>query len=459
MKRFLVVSLLAIPGVADAAGYDVARSTNYVETWWYTTDQPGNMFKTVNHVNGSLAQPPGPYTWYWLFNPKTSETRSNDGDDTILARRGEDCTNFVSQALKEGGITFTTGTVIPYWGKGNALVRVRELQGTLRSIASPVTFFSPSGAPANLSAGDVVIWQNRHPTIVQSGAGRNVVLAAHSNDTKTGTLDYYFESPSVGRWARAFHLVGVAVTTATTASDATAPSTIRRDSQGRSIPDGGFGTGTQFTAEVSDSGSGVDSFEVTEREPILDQTWSLILGDASYVLSDPTFHGSAHTYSIDLSRIADGTTVYFQALDAAGNLELTSFQLDRVSPTSELFDANGASLVYASSMTQVTVKGSDASSGIDKITLLKPDQTTSTQTFSGQLVAYATFTSLADGSHLATAHDRANNSAQQSFTREGPVFLVGAQLRAVCRNPLSVGLNFSEGSLPYRQAGRRSELI
>jgi len=101
-------------------------------------------------------------------------------------------------------------------------------------------------------------------------------------------------------------------------------------------------------------------------------------------------------------------------------LELTSFQLDRVNLRAELFDANGTSLVYASSMTTVNVVGTDSVDGIEKITLLKPDQTTSTQTFFGVVqTATATFSSLADGQYTAKVYHLAETqTAEGSFNRK-----------------------------------------
>jgi hypothetical protein len=109
-------------------------------------------------------------------------------------------------------------------------------------------------------------------------------------------------------------------------------------------------------------------------------------------------------------------------------------------------------------MTAVTVQGADALSGVGQITLLYPDGSVSTQTFSGPPTASYTFSGLPDGQFVASVYDQAQNVIQQNFTTKALPLVVERRQDAVCKNGSFAFVKFREGSLLYRQAGRLSEL-
>ena len=139
--------------------------------------------------------------------------------------------------------------------------------------------------------------------------------------------------------------------------------------------------------------------------------------------------------------------------------------VDNSPGTVTLKDTGGNIFTGATSSTTIVVQGDDTDSGIDRIVLVQTSggSYSSTSTVSGvQTSAQATFPtsgSLSDGVYAALVYNLSGVASQAGFTRERPSFLVGAQLRDVCRNPASVSLNFWGGSLLYRQAGRLSELV
>ena len=101
LSAFAVMIGMAMHARAQSS-YSVALATAYSQAWYQTAvNNPNNL---VDHINGSRAAPPGPYAWYWLSDPNTGSTTKNDGDGTINALLGEDCTNFGSQELKAGGV-------------------------------------------------------------------------------------------------------------------------------------------------------------------------------------------------------------------------------------------------------------------------------------------------------------------------------------------------------------------
>ena len=407
MKALLLALLL--PGSAHAA-YNVAVSTNYAKSWFSTTGT-GSPAGQVRHVNSSLATPPGPYTFYWKI-PFVG-TFSDNGTGLVSTGLGRDCANFVSQCLQAGGITMPGDG-----GQNNTFIGAARLGAALKSIATETRFSDPSGIPSNLSPGDVIVWNQAHATIVSSGQGSGVKLAAHTWDRFDAPLSMYFDWFKVGR---AYHITG---TNITVSGDVTAPTMNIFNFQNFVIPTGGWGNGYAFTATVSDSGDGVDWLEVVTSTPILDREIEPSEGLASYVFVDPTHYGASHTYSVNLYSLSDGTTVYFQAFDGAGNLNLQSFRLDRVPPTTPtIADTSGNPITTATSSTTVVITGSDALSGAYTLNLTDGGSynETSTNTMPSPNTPYsATFPigggALADGSYTATVMDQAGNQASVSFT-------------------------------------------
>ena len=70
---------------------------------------------------------------------------------------------------------------------------------------------------------------------------------------------------------------------------------------------------------------GISSLEVTKGSPLIDSERNLATGCGSYILSDPTHFASSNTYTVDISSLPPGTTIYIQAFDDAGGVTVRGF--------------------------------------------------------------------------------------------------------------------------------------
>lgn len=423
------IVVLALGLAQESRAYNRTAAHDYIVDWCETDlNQNGN----VDHVNNPFAfESPGVgnFVWWYKFKPLSlipiepfSEkgiTLTDYGWDWIPKRWGFNCTNFVSQVLIGGGITFTG--LDSQWDDAahGTFKRVDRLYNALLYSANTVavTIQSPRDNPSSLAVGDPV----RFPTISHMAVIEStnpIVLAYNSSDfcaprymPLAGLNPGYF--PLIG-----FHIIG---DTIAARADVTPPTMQLLRADGTIIPDGGFTGTTSVTAILTDGGDGVERIEVFDGAPLIDGMYNYAYGFATGRFRDDGIAGGSSTSTISLYNLKDGATAYFQGFDNAGNVTIQGVTMDQVRPSLGLLDTNGAPMipspsgVSATSMTPVSVRGTDSNAGIGKITILKPDNTTSTQTFSGEIVAYATFSALAAGSYTAKVYDRAENYTSVEF--------------------------------------------
>ncbi len=463
LRWFLLLLLTLPPARAGAqAIYDNSSAAQYINAWW-NSDVDGNGF--VDHVNNSseaaLNFPPplgpvGPvpdknYLWY-------NNVGGNLGDNGRTLATGDetahpnDCTNFVSQALIKGGIPINSLKGIrPDWvsnggfGQGDTLLRVRYLDAALKSIAQRQVFTlsasGPNPAPTGLVPGDIVEWGEPHMTMVVSGTGANVLLGYHSNDNinvplvngQTGIYDL-FKAAHVSYCQQhspagtdcsfsnytiqgiAYHITG---TNIQASLDTTPPTYIVQDSSGQTIPDGGATAGT-ISVKVTDSQSGVEALEVTVGGPILDSLAPILHGTADLIFMDHTSYGpGTHTYSVDLNSVPNGSQVFIEALDAAGNLapiqSFTAGPADTTPPTLTAFDANG-NPIHDGDKTQspiIKAEATDSGSGVSILSLAGSPYNYPDGVADTGLLQFATVS----GTNTIVATDRSGNTATINFTK------------------------------------------
>lgn len=228
-------------------------------------------------------------------------------------------------------------------------------------------------------------------------------------------------------------------------TDMTPPDEIIRDANGRIIPNGGFGSGSNFTAEVDDSSSGVNGLVVTTGT-VINREMDLVSGAGSFLFDDPNFYGASSTYTVNIGTLDDGSVVFFEGIDAAGNVTISSFTVDNSSPTISAVDGYGVPLVQPGLTTSstVVVTANDSISGVASIVLFDGVNYT-TNTFSGApSTATWTLSSLSPGNYSVYAYDLAGNQGQFYFTVAKTPSVVGSTGPPVLLNVFSVpggGLN------------------
>jgi HEAT repeat protein len=319
-----IAALLLIFACAGVQAYDRDAALAYSEQWWDTNlvhDPEG----LVDHVNSRLQCSTCPYTWYYL-GPRTfagisipilSVARSNGGDSTVPKSQGADCSNFVSQVLKAGGIRMPGDG-----GRGDTYKEVARLGAALKTISAQTLLLKPdSPVPADAALGDVVEFQGLpHMAVV---VGLNPIrLRYHTTDTREKNL----RSIRAEYFPAVFHHIIKDVITAS--ADTTPPTVIVRSGDAV-VPNEGSAPAGILTIEVSDSGDGVQNLEVTRGAPIVDTPINFESGAASYVFRDRTARDASHSYVVDLGPLRDGETVFVQAFDAAGNVSANSFVIRR----------------------------------------------------------------------------------------------------------------------------------
>ncbi len=71
---------------------------------------------------------------------------------------------------------------------------------------------------------------------------------------------------------------------------------------------------------------GISSLEVTKGSPLIESERNLANGCGSYIFSDPTHFASSNTYTVDISSLASGTSIYIQAFDDAGGVTVRGYK-------------------------------------------------------------------------------------------------------------------------------------
>lgn len=150
----------------------------------YISQRPSASILSYSGYNGNAARDYA-YTYYKNYNPSYTD----------YSKQGGDCTNFVSQCLKAGGLP-TDGT----WFKdSNAWIRVIELRNWLVNKGYATEYSWQS----NCKVGDVVQLQNSskgiytHSLLISyiDGYGQ-VYLAAHTNEAWNKAVYNYYPSSS-----------------------------------------------------------------------------------------------------------------------------------------------------------------------------------------------------------------------------------------------------------------------
>ena len=160
-KVLVILLLLLVIGASEVSAYNSTEACNYANDYW---------------------------------------DKRNLKEYADYSSQGGDCANYVSQCLIEGGLDLDQDENIPFShiGKGGTIANCDSLHEHLEDFqhTEVSTGTSASQAPSNLRLGDVIIFgyaadDYTHAAIVISGSGSNVVLAAHSGDHNTLTIDNY----------------------------------------------------------------------------------------------------------------------------------------------------------------------------------------------------------------------------------------------------------------------------
>ncbi len=316
--RRVTVALLLSFIAADARAYDRSAALAYSAEWWNTDFSGDNL---VDHVNSPRHCSTCPYTWNWLraqtifgIEIPLYERSENDGDNSVSRENGADCSNFVSQVLKAGGIQMSGDG-----GRGGTYREVEKLGAGLLSIAQQTPLETANSAiPANGEPGDVIqfVGLNHSGIVVSTNPVR---LRYHTSDRFNMLLT---DARLAGYFPAIYHHITADAIAA--ASDSTPPTVVVRSGQ-TTVPNDGFASGDSLTIEVSDSGAGIRNLQVTRGAPIFDSTLNFDSGAGVFLLRDRTFRGSNFTYSLDLSGVPEGTPIFVHAYDAAGGLTLSRF--------------------------------------------------------------------------------------------------------------------------------------
>lgn len=330
----------SLPGTSEA--YDRAKASAYVQQWVNTvfgrTDfgNPAYHASAVDHVHNKRPANLHPatdpsdnhdYTWYYalgvtLFGRTFHYHRSNnDGDGTQPESNGEDCTNFVSQALIAGGIQFppaTAGDVRR--GRDGTIKVVKALDLELRGISTVRTANTPADlAGAQLDVGDVIEFGGRHMTMVVNTSPLQVAYHSYDNNP---VFPADIMSQKEMRPAIAFHINSD--TLPQMPSDQVPPAIGLTDARGNSIPDLGSVALATLSGTAMDSDTGIQSFVLTSGGPIIESIGDVLSGTANEVFRDDTPHAPGQIAQYTFPALSNG--VYFaEAFDGAGNYSVTSF--------------------------------------------------------------------------------------------------------------------------------------
>ncbi|PIU65510.1 MAG: hypothetical protein COS84_06820 [Armatimonadetes bacterium CG07_land_8_20_14_0_80_40_9] len=183
MKKYLLILIYGITLsftflISFLFAYDRQKAVEYANKWW-NTDLNGD--GCCDYVNGSLASPQGPYTWYYGINNDPNNIATNEGDNTIpdgyLLDWGYDCANFASQVLIAGGILMNGP------GQGGTYPMAEDLRKYLRDVIGATETFP---FPSNLEPGDIIFLleggEAVHTLIVLKNLGNDAYIAAHTYD-------------------------------------------------------------------------------------------------------------------------------------------------------------------------------------------------------------------------------------------------------------------------------------
>ena len=321
-RRFLIFSF-ALGASSAASAYDRSASVNYASGWWntlsnigsydYQDKPPAFLRLPPNHINISS------YAWYYHPNhpndKQSSFTQTNSNSAPAIEDNAADCANFVSAALITGGIRFSGPD-----GIGKTVTNAARLGCELSdNIATEI--YSLQDVPANLSPGDVVIFDNgsdQHAMLVSSGNGPNVFLMAHGTDRQSATLQGELQ---FFKYAVAYHIVS---DTASSNCPLEAVNMTITDPNGNQLADGSYTNATEITV----SGPTIASLDVMTGSPALDSDEDVVSGLAQVVAQ----YGPGSPYSIDLSSLQSGTTAYIVAFDQYGNDAVQSLIIDTTTP-------------------------------------------------------------------------------------------------------------------------------
>jgi hypothetical protein len=114
----------------------------------------------------------------------------------------DDCANFVSQCLKNGGMDLSDATEPGEPDACGCITGAADLEDYLSNSTdwqATTGLTSLSNIPNNLSVGDVVVWHgtNNHATIVVTVNGSTVLLAAHTTPHSDAmNVTYQEQNPS-----------------------------------------------------------------------------------------------------------------------------------------------------------------------------------------------------------------------------------------------------------------------
>lgn len=430
--RASIIGAVTLAIAAQAAfAYDRTAASNYATTWC-RTDKSGD--GKVDFVNSPLRG--GPYTWFFhvkfrLFGYEffdTRITRTNDGDNTKLAEDGFDCTNFVSQALKAGGLGIS-GT-----GPRGTIIRVRQLAEFLRPISEVTTLASAgSSLPMNLAVGDVIEFRDLHMTFVASVNPLKLVF--HSNDRCPEDNVSLADFPASAFPATVFHIVGSPVGSLET----TPPTMTVLTGAGDTVAPEKTTNAQSLIVQAADSGSGLRGLHLTRGTPLVDRLQDFLSGAGSYVFTDDAFRGASFSYSLP-QNLAEG--LYFiETFDAAGNYSMQPIGIDRTKPALNVFaagspiqpggatsgnelsftvdDTAGGAAVLISGPGRLEIYKGDPNSGG---TLLAANATLyeTTHTYTASDPGLSAMSDLSEGEIFVRAFDQAGNDTLVSFTILSP---------------------------------------
>ncbi|PCI39451.1 MAG: hypothetical protein COB53_03250 [Elusimicrobia bacterium] len=393
LRKWSICAILGTLGISfplnsEAIPYQRDKAVEYALTWWQTDT---NLNLKCNRINRDK------YRWYYepsiiikiadLFldiEPPSDDCLSDSKIVCGTGMVGRDCTNFVSQALLEGGIKFGSpgGKPNPHAiGFNGTMVNVPALGAAVRSISTVAKSTFAAGAPAWLEPGDVVQWNNFHMTIVSSGNGTGARFSAHScpRSTTTASLDFYFTgfgANSTGPIVATYYHINGLVTTASAETDP--PTIVVKQPGGGTVGNPGYTTPGIISVEVTDNGSGISWFELARGAPIVNRSKEIFEGTGSLEYVDDNEYGTSHNYSIDLSSAPDGTKFYTQAFDKAGNATVATFSIVTTTPTTRIrqppsFDFSMSSIAY----TDTAVPEACSDAGMASLTISESSPTTS----------------------------------------------------------------------------------
>jgi hypothetical protein len=218
LLAFAAILLLA-PISAIGQPYNPDGAVTYASNWW-NTDQNTN--GVVDHVNNpsescllfATACTPEPDTlrsffYYSTSNPDKIQTMGVDPvtDPTRFfasqEANGDDCTNFASQVLIGGGMSFAgigyqnnplNENKAIYLTPEGTLTRVKDMYAVFwgnraNKIVTQVPFNYPGPIPAILAKGDVIQWDLGHTSVISSiDSEGNPRLTQHTADTFDGPI-------------------------------------------------------------------------------------------------------------------------------------------------------------------------------------------------------------------------------------------------------------------------------